>query len=241
MFVDVILGATPRPSNDPSTLSQEESAVEGKPYALVYLGLSQSVSSAQPDNKDSFLIKFGGTREGNYSDDGSVSYFPALSPPTIQSQLDLGNIYAFPASDPPSPPSASPPVPNPLVLISPSNYPPPQTTLPLKLPSPSNYPPSHQNIATSMDPGLTVFGALVDPGKPLHAETSNIPNSAAQPLSIPDNKTQHTIKEIAIYALEAPGMGDLPPMGLRLLDGPAGKDSKLEAEWEKVREGMGRP
>ena len=36
-------------------------------------------------------------------------------------------------------------------------------------------------------------------------------------------------------------MGDLPPMALPLLDGPAGKDPKLEAEWEKVREGMVRP
>lgn len=36
-------------------------------------------------------------------------------------------------------------------------------------------------------------------------------------------------------------MGDLPSVGRLLLDGPAGKDPKLEAEWEKIREGMGRP
>ena len=36
-------------------------------------------------------------------------------------------------------------------------------------------------------------------------------------------------------------MGELPSVGRLLLDGPAGKDPKLEAEWEKIREAMGRP
>lgn len=137
---------------------EEEAAIEGKSYALVYIRLSLPVSSALPDNKDSFLIIFGGTGEGNYSDASLVKFSPALSPPTTQGQLDLGSIYAFPTSNLPSPPSVSPPVPNPFVLFSPSNY-----------------SPIHQTIATTMDPGLTVFGALVDPDKPLHAETSQHP------------------------------------------------------------------
>lgn len=36
-------------------------------------------------------------------------------------------------------------------------------------------------------------------------------------------------------------MCELPSVGRLLVDGPAGKDPKLEAKWEKIREGMGRP
>ena len=69
-FVNMFLGVTPLLQMIRRSSLEEEAAIEGKRYALVHVRLSLPVSSAEPDNKDSFLIIFGGTGEGNCSDAG---------------------------------------------------------------------------------------------------------------------------------------------------------------------------